>query len=165
MRRLLRVSLLVPVLMTLPGCGDQQDPQVDFGGDELGPDRHAMTSRDGDVKMGLTDDFVYFTLSDSVVAEARSDMQADAEEEGAQGFFGSLVEKTVGKALGFRARLSVDEVADIRWEGGEMRIDFEDPDRRLSNHFEVNDRPVSEAFLEDDVRAFSEAFRRVKSER
>lgn len=159
MRRSLAAALLIPVLA---GCGDRPEADMDFGGEDIGPDRHAILSEDGNVKLGLTDEFVYFALSDQALEEARSDMREGSEKEGVEGFVGGIVEKTVGKALAFRAKYRVSEIEDIRWEDGELRLEFTDPDRSLGS-FEVDDRPVAEAFAEDDVRAFAEAFREVKA--
>ncbi|NIP82272.1 MAG: hypothetical protein GWM90_24850 [Gemmatimonadetes bacterium] len=158
MKRFL-VALLIPLV---GACGDRPDADMDFGGDEIGPDRHAMLSEDGNVKMGLTDEFVYFALSERALEEARAEMREEADKEGVEGFFGGVLEKTVGKALGFRAKYPVAEIRDIRWEDGAMRIDFMDPDRSLDRSFRVDDEPVAEAFSEEDVRAFGDAFREVK---
>ena len=160
MTRALALALLIPLI----GCGDD-DPQLDFGGEELGVDRYAVLSNDGEMKMGLTDGYLYFSLSERTREEARAEMQEAAEQEGVAGVIGGLVEKTVGKALSFRARYPVDEIRDVRWEGGEMRILFEDPDRSVGDQFKIDDRPVAEAFPEEAVKAFGEEFRRLKRER
>ncbi len=155
------VALLV--LVPLMGCGDRDQPDMDFGGEELGPDRHAMLSEHGDVKMGLSDRYVYLMLSDSVVSEARAEMRGDSAREGVGGMVSGVLEKAVGKALGFRAKLAIDDIEDIRWEDGAMRIVFTDPDRSID--FDIDDRPVEESFAEEDVREFGEAFRALKASR
>lgn len=164
MRQWLALGLVLPLL----GCGDDGGPAVDFGGEELGPDRHAIVSEDGGAKTGLTDRYVYFGLSDATVEKARSEMRAglrsDTGQEGSPGFVGGLVERTVGRALRFRAKLPVEEIEDIHWEDGRMRIDFVDPGE-LGPNFRVNDEPVTDAFAEEDVRAFAEALHRLKAER
>lgn len=165
MGKRLMALVAVPLLAGLAGCGDRPDAQMDLGDEDLGPDRYTMVSDEGDVKMGLTDEFVYFALSDSTTAEVRAELRSKSEEEGASGFFGGLLERTVGKMVGFRARVPVAEIRDIRWEDGEMRVEFTDPDRRLGDNFEFNDRPVTDAFAEEDVRRFAEEFRRVKASR
>ena len=149
----------------LAGCGDHEDAEIDLGGEDLGPDRYAVLTDDGAVKMGLTDDYLYFALSQRSREEARAEMDAAAREEGVKGMVGGIVQKTVGRALDFRARFPVEEIRDVRWEGGEMRIIFEDSDRVLGDRFEVEDRPVTEAFPESAVRSFGEEFRRLKAER
>jgi hypothetical protein len=159
MRRTWVLALLVPVLAA---CGDRPDADLDFGGEDLGPDQYAIRSEDGDVKLGLTEQYVYFGLSEEALEEARAEMREDADKEGVEGFVGGLLERTVGKALGFRAKYLVSEIEDIRWEDGALRIVFTDPDRRIDSGFRVNDEPVTEAFGEADVRAFAEEFREVK---
>ncbi len=161
MKRFLALALLVP----LAACGDRDRPDVDFGGSDLGPDMYAIHSRDGGVKMGLTPEFVYFALSDSVVQAARAQVDSSTDAEDAPGFIGGLVQKTVGKALRFRARYAVADVQDIRWEDGKMRFVFTDPDRRLDDSFSVDDQPATEAFSQADVEGFAEVFRKVKASR
>lgn len=159
MRSLIAVALAV----ALAGCGDR-DAGVDFGGEEMGPDVHAVVSEDGNVKMGLTLEHVYFALSDSTRAEARRELDADAEAGGVKGFFGGLMRSVVGEALSFRANYPVTEIEDIRWEGGRMHIEFADPDRSLDDNLQIDDEPVTEAFSEASVREFSAVFRTVKEE-
>lgn len=155
---------ILALLAVLPACGDSNEATMDLGGDDIGPDRHAIVGRDGDVKMGLTDEYVYFGLSDETLEKARAEMRREAEGDGAGGFLGGILEKTVGKALGFRARFPVSEIEDIRWEDGRMRIVFTDPDRSFGDDFSIEDRPVTESFAEEDVREFAAAFHRVKED-
>lgn len=159
MRSLIAVALAV----ALAGCGDR-DAAVDFGDEEMGPDVHAVLSEDGSVKMGLTQEHVYFALSDSMRAEAQRELDADAEAGGVKGFLGGLMRDVVGEALSFRARYPVTEIEDIRWDDGRMHFEFADPDRSLDDNLEIADEPISEAFTEEAVREFGESFRTVKEE-
>jgi hypothetical protein len=156
-------SLMVMVLAaTVVACGDRSD-RVDFSGEDLGPDLHAITTDDGALKMGLTREWVYFTLSDSVRSEIESELAAKTDSGGVKGFFGGLMRSAVGKALGFRARYAVAEIRDIRWEDGRMVVEFTDPDRGLDDNLTTDDdEPITEAFAETDVQALSEVFRGLK---
>lgn len=156
-------SLMVVALAVLVACGDPGGG-VDFSGDEMGPDVHAIVSEDGNVKMGLTGEWVYFALSDSMRAEARAELDEDAEAGGLKGFFGGIMRGLLGKALGFRARYAVSEIRDIRWEDGRMRIVFTDPEQRVDENLTVGDdeQSLTEAFAEEDVKELAEAFRTMK---
>ena len=160
----MRGLLVMALAVALVGCGDR-DNQVDFGGGEIGPDLHAIESRDGVIKMGLTQEWVYFALSDSARADAAAELEADAEAEGMKGFFGGIMQNLVGRALDFRARYAVAEIRDIRWQDGRMHFEFIDPDRRLDRNLQIGeDESVTEAFAEEDVKAFGEVFRAVKGD-
>lgn len=159
----MRHSLALLLSAALVGCGDP-GADVDFGGEDLGADRFAIHSDDGALRMGLTDEFVYFALSDSVLAEARVEMAADSPPDGIGGTIAGIVKGGVSRALRFRARYHVDDIRDIRWENGRMVFDFVDPDRRITS-LDVDDRPLDEIFTEEDVRAFGEHFRQVKRQR
>lgn len=161
MRSLIAVALAAVLL----GCGDT-DNDVDFGGEDLGPDLHAMVSEDGNVKMGLTMNYVYFALSDSARTEAQREIEADAGEGGASGFFSRLMGGVLGKALSFRAKYPVSEIQDIRWEDGRMRVEFTDPGRSIDENIQMSedDEPVTGMFGEEAVREFSAVFRTLKEE-
>lgn len=155
----MRTLIALTLAVALTGCDRGTD--VDFGGEAMGPDRHAIVSEDGSVKMGLTREFVYFALSDSARAQAQAELDEDAE----QSFLGGIMRGLVGKALDFRAKYAVSTIQDIRWEDGRMRVVFTDPDRSLDEGLEIGDgQPVAETFTEDAVLAFAEAFRAVKEE-
>lgn len=155
-------SVIVTVLaLTLAGCGGDRDGRVDFSGDEIGPDLYAVTSEDGNVKLGFTAEFLYFALSDSVRAEVEAELERDAEQEG---FFRRMMLGLVGRALGFRTRFPVAEVEDVRWQDGELLLVFTDPERTMDRNFQLSeDEPVQQAFSEETVEAFGAAFRRFKA--
>lgn len=160
----MRNWMIVVLGLAMLGCGDR-DGSVDFSGEEVGPDIHAIVSEDGNVKMAVTSQWVYFALSDSARAEAQAELDTDAEAGGVKGFFGGLMRGMVRRALDFRARYAVAEVRDIRWEDGGMRIEFVDPDRRVDQNLEFGEgQSVREAFSEDAVQEISEVFRAVKGE-
>lgn len=155
----MRTLTVLTLAMALVGCDRGTD--VDFGGEAMGPDLHAIVSEDGSVKLGLTREFVYFALSDSARAQAQSELDEDAE----QSFLGGIMRGLVGKALDFRAKYAVSTIQDVRWEDGRMRVVFDDPDRRVDEGLEIGDgQPVTEAFTEEAVLSFAEAFRAVKEE-
>ena len=157
----MRTMMVMALALTLMGCGDRD--KVDFSGDELGVELHSILSEDGFVEMGLTREWVYFALSDSARSEAQAEIREDAEADGVRGFFGGLMQSVLGKALDFRAKFAVSEIEDIRWEDGRMRFVFEDPDRRIDENLQIGeDGSVTEAFSEEQVRAFAEVFRAVK---
>lgn len=160
----MRSLLTIALALALAGCGDRGSG-VDFSGDDIGPDVHAIMSEDGAMKMGLTRTWVYFALSDSVRAEAQAELDADADAEGLKGFFGGIMRNVVGRALDFRAKYAVSEIRDIQWEDGRMRILFHDPDRRVEENLYAGEdgQSVDEAFAEEDVKDMAEVFRAVKT--
>jgi hypothetical protein len=151
------------VLVAATACGGDR-PDVDLGGKDVGPDLFAIVSTNGTVRMVLTDDFVYLALADNTVAEVRDDLRTAAGQEGAAGFISGFVERAVGKALGFRALFPLDEIEDVRWEDGEMRVVFTTRRRNLNDLFRTDDEPVTRAFAEEDVRSFGEELRALKRE-
>lgn len=160
----MRVHVLaaLPLLTVAIACGDS--PDMDFGGRDVGPDLFSIVSTDGAVRMVLTDDFVYLALTDQTRDEVRDDLRSETEREGAAGRVAGFVERTVGKALQFRALYPVDEIEDVRWEDGEMHVEFTSS-KRLDDSFKVGDDPVTHAFSEESVREFGEEFRTLKRER
>lgn len=159
------VALALPtlVLLAAAGCrGDRAD--IDLGGKDVGPELFSIVSTDGGVRMVLTDDYVFLALADSTIEAVRSDMRAAAEQEGAAGFIGGFVERTVGRAMGFRALYPLDEVEDVRWDDGEMRVVFTSRRRSIDDVFRVDGEPVTRAFAEDDVRDFGDELRALKRE-
>lgn len=163
MSRWLIMSMLGPLL--LAGC-DEGDARVDFGAGPEETDRFSVHSRDGAVKLALTDDHIYFALSDSVLSTAEAEMAREAEDrEGVGSVVGGMVRRGVSKALRFRAAYPVSEVRDLRWEGGRLVIEFTDGRTGPADDFQINDEPAGEAFEREQVEAFRTELMRLKRQR
>lgn len=162
MRRALVLALLAPIA----ACGGDRG-DVDMGGEDIGPDRFAVESLEGEVKLGLTDRFVYFSLSEAAAERARAEMEEELEgKEGLGGLIGGVVTSAVDRALSFRVKYTLEQIRDIRWEDGRMVIIMEDGGRRMDEDIlSVDDRPATEAFSQEAVEAFAAEFRRAKAER
>jgi hypothetical protein len=163
MRSPVAAALTLPLLAVASACGDSRD--MDFGGRDIGPDLFSIVSTDGAVRMVLTDDYVYLALTDQTRDEVRDELQSAAEQEGAAGRIASFVERGVGKAMQFRALYPLDEIDDVRWEDGELRVEFSSHRKHRDGTFRVGDDPVAAIFDEESVREFGEEFRALKRER
>jgi hypothetical protein len=153
-------ALGLPLLAAAVACGDASD--VDFGGRDIGPDLFSIVSTDGAVRMALTDDYVYLTLSDDKREEVRQSLRSEADAEGAAGRVSGWVERTVGRALDFRDLHPVDEIEDIRWEDGRVRFDFKT--RRRQPSIQVGDEETAGTFDEASAREFREELHALKRE-
>lgn len=153
---------MLPLLVVATACGDRSD--IDFGGRDIGADLFSVVSTDGAVRLALTHDYVYLTLADETRDEVRGDLRAGADQDGAGGRIASFVERTVGKALEFRALYPVDDVEDIYWRDGAMHIEFASG-RKRDVTLNVGDQPVQDAFDEESVEAFSAALHALKRSR
>lgn len=133
-------------------------------------DRHAVLTRDGAVKLGVTDEQVYLRLSDTFRARLDSTVTSKVNREVGEGglkrMIGNVVEKSVSGALGFQMDKKLDEIRDVRWSGGELIIEQEDGKIWKADEIQIgDDTPVLENFRESDARAFIAEFRRAKAER
>lgn len=164
MRSIVTLSLIVPLAAATLACGGDR-PDMDLGGRDIGPDRFAVTSTDGNVRMALTDGFMYFALTEQMLDEVRDEMREATEQEGVAGRIGGFVERTVGKALQARALYPLDEVEAVRWEDDAMRVVFTRRGRSIDDAFRISDEPITTAFSEDAVRAFGEELRVMKASR
>lgn len=162
-------SLLV-VALASGGCGDAPDFELDRDtavgeAPADADDLFSILSRGGEVKLGLTDQTVYFRLSDEVLADVDADIQEDlAGKEGIGGRIASAVTGGVSRALRTRVSWDVDEIRDVRWEDDRLVFEFEDGSRKLRD-MTVGDEELEDAFTEEDARAFVAAFDEVKRTR
>jgi hypothetical protein len=161
MRTSVTAALALPLLTVAMACGDR--PDVDFGGRDVGPELFAIVSTDGAVRLALTDDYVYLAVTDQTRDEVRDELRSAAEQErGVSGRVVGFVERTVGKALQARALYPVDDIEDIRWQGGELHIEFASGRKQRDVTFRIGDDEVTGVFDEEAVREFGEEFRALK---
>lgn len=161
-------TLIVLAFMALSTAGcdfevGEDGAEMSFSESEQA-DLYSIVSRDDKVKMGLTEDVIYFGLSDELRQEVKEEM---AEEmEGAEGRLErsliSIVSRGVSKALNASVSYELKDVRELRWEDGRIVIELEDGPADLDD-FDVDGDDISRVFREGDVRRFAEEVERVKS--
>ena len=163
------------MVLVLVGCSDERSVQFGmtdedslFAGREvqLAPnDQFAVLSRDGVVKLGLTQERVYFAASEAVREHVDATLEkemSESESRVARSIAGA-VRRGVQSALRFDVDFRIDEIRDVDYVDGELVFEWVDPDRnRTLDNVNVDDEPITRAFDEEAGRAFVRAFRRVK---
>ena len=162
-------------------CGDSRDEpgiDIDFDSDNedspfegaeatLEPgDVFATMTENGVVRLALSDDRVYFELSEAVREAVDSAISNDLEDSESRiaRTIGSAVRRGVANALQFDIDYRVADIRDVDYRAGELVFVFEDPDDgRVLRDADLDDKPLTRSFAPDDARAFVAAFRRVKS--
>lgn len=136
------------------------DAQVTYESD----DQFATLTENGTVKLGLTSDRLYFTVSDAVREhvdqEIASGMKDDDSRIGRS--IGGAIRRGVQSALNIDIDYRLSEIRDVDYRNGELVFDFENEDRSFDN-IKIDDEPITRAFTDEDARAFVAAFRRVKA--
>jgi hypothetical protein len=158
-------AMIPPTLLLLAAVACDDRPDVDFGGRDIGPELFSIVSTDGNVRLALTDAYVFVALAEETAEDVRSELGAARARDGAAATAMALVERGVDKALKFRTLFPLDEVEDVRWEDGRMRMIFTDPRRKLDQGVRIGDQGLENAFDEASVDEFREALRVVKQER
>lgn len=163
MRSRVIAALALPLLVVASACGDRSE--VDFGGRDVGADLYSIEGTDGTVRMVLTTRYVYLAIADQTREEVREKLRASAEEDGGPGLLAGFAERAVGKAMQFRALYPVDEIEDVRWQDGDLYVEFRRQSKHRDGVLQLGDDPVAGAFDEASVQDFGEAFRTLKRER
>lgn len=146
---------------------DDEGPQLAGAKATLRPgDVFATMTENGVIRLGLSEDRVYFELSEVLREHVDSAISSDLEdsENRIARSIGSAVRRGVATALEVDIDYAVDEIRDVHYRAGELVFEFEDPDDgRVLENADVDDEPLTRAFAAEDARAFVAAFRRVKS--
>lgn len=167
-RSLLALALFAALLVSCTDTPDAADPDVPATTDVLedgSQDRLAVHTRDGNIKLALTDETVYFWLSDTTMQ--RIEEEVARETEGLGSFaedVADFVQKEVTKVVRDEMQFRIDEIRDIRYENGRLQFDFVDPGYELPNISQEGE-PVTGRFPPDEARRFVEAFRQAKANR
>ena len=129
-----------------------------------GEEQLVITSQDGAVDLGLTDQVVYFRLSPKKRAEIEEEMAAETEEAGGGlgGFITETVTGAVGGLLGRAIQVPVDDVEVTH--DGDGHLDIRSADGGTVN-VDIGGDDGEPAFDPDDAERFSLAFERVRSRR
>lgn len=126
-------------------------------------DRYAIYSRGGEVKLGLTDEAIYYRLSDSLLQEV--DREMARETEGRDGIGGAIADAVTGGVsdlLRHQMEYRVEDIRDLRYQDGQIAITFEDGTTETPDVESEDGEPV---FPQDDAERFIDAFRKVKQAR
>lgn len=166
------LPLTVALMFVVSACGNRGDfSDEGFAEDAKSgevvaneADRYAIHSSGGEVKMGLTDEHVYFRLSDETLAEIERDMKRDTEnEEGLGGAIAGAVTRGVSDLLRHRLQYRVEEIRDLHYDEGAFRIEFEDGSYKAP---EMQSGDSGTPLFEDaEAQRFIEAFRDLKGTR
>ena len=171
----IRMVALMSAALVLAACSEERSVQFDVADEDTSfanaevryapGDQFATLSRDGVVKLGLTQERVYFTASDAVREHVDSTLEREMTESDSRvaRAISGAVRRGVQSALRFDVDFRIDEIRDVEYVDGELEFDWVDPeDDRTLRNVEVDGRPVTRAFDEEPGRAFVQAFRRVK---
>ena len=170
-----RLILLLP-LLALAACkhkasfsdeGFARDEQTGATPNEA--DRYAIYSQGGEIKLGLTDEVVYYRLSDKLLADIDRDLRQDSSKRGGLGgAIAGAVTESVSKMLRHRMQYAVAEIKDISYTDGKLTFLFEDGTKQtpdINSKTSAGEgimREQNAHFADADVQRFIEAFRAAK---
>ncbi len=174
--RPMRFFLLASLLLAA-GCAPEPDEVapdpsarteagVDLDGEAPpGVEQIVITTRGGEADLGLTDEVLFFRLSEKKRAEVESDMAQETEDlNGLGGSIARAVTGAVADALDFTVRVPIEEVESVRYEDGQLRVETSGDDSFTFDD-EDGDRSLDRQFDPDDARRFVDTFERLKAGR
>src|SRR5258705_9043947 len=127
--------------------------------------RVAITSRDGDAALLLTDEVVAMQLSDRTLdrikRELRHDRDDDEDNAIAQAIKSAVV-AGVSSLLDHSAECPIRDLKDVEYREGRLVFTAQNGGR-VYNSVHVNDEDVMSGFSESDARLFVREFRRLKA--
>lgn len=133
----------------------------------LGPGDLRIYNSDSSVDVILKNTQVLAGLSPKMAAKIRDEMQrsSDRDTSGLGALISSTVKQTVANAISTHMVYRVADIADMRYEDGQLIIEREDGGTtRLFGDTKVNGRREAKSFREEDAQRFIEAVRARKRE-
>lgn len=173
----MRALLLLPLLLV--ACAPDADepdpdsetasgadsPDVSFSDEALpGDEQLVITTREGDLDLGLTDEVLFFRLSPKKVDEIEDEI--DAEVGDTDGLGRSIAEAVTGvvtDALRHAVHFPIEDVEAVRYEDGRLDITFVGEGEMPT--VERDGEPIEEAFAPEDAERFAETFEALKAGR
>lgn len=161
----LLLALLATACTDTPDAADPDAPRDTLDAVSRPDDRLAIYTRDGSVKLALTDETVYFWPSEETMERVEEEVERGTEGLGSFAeSLGDYVQTEVIRAVRDQLTFQLEEIRDIRYEDGRLNFDFADPRYELPD-MRQNDQAVTERFRPDDARRFADAFQRAKQAR
>ena len=171
-----RIGFVVTLLALLPAAAQARDCGSDHTGftccsapvhwsaRHTEPDaRLAITTESGQIQLVLTDDAVSMQLSDRVLHKIRRKMRDEQDDDNALAqTIRVAVLSSVRAVLDHSAEVSIDDIRDVDYQHGRLRI-FARNGERLFENTSVDDRNVMADFSDRDAREFVREFRRLKA--
>lgn len=123
----------------------------------------AVTTRNGELELGVTDSVLYSRLSPELQLRIESEMEDEtADETGLGGAIARAVTGAVSKGLQMAVSVPLDQVRDVRYEDGRVVIEMEDGDASPFETSKTDDEPMLEQFDAEAGRQLADAFAKAK---
>ena len=129
---------------------------VTFASEIAGTEVTSILTEGGEVRLGLTDEVLYFGLTDQVAGTIEKELDEAESEGGLGGFLAGAVSNVVVGELTTPVQIPLGTVHDVRYENGRLEIDFEG--QHAAVDLEIDDEPVDQQFDPEEARRFAEAF-------
>ena len=118
-----------------------------------------VTTDDGRIELGVTDEVLFSRLSESLRDEIQSEMDDEtADETGLGGTIARAVTGAVAEGLAASVSVPLDEVRDLRYENGRIEIDMVDGQPSPFENATSDDEPMLSQFSADAGRRLADAF-------
>lgn len=119
----------------------------------------AVSTRDGEIELGVTDSVLYTRLSPELQARIEAEMADETEDEsGLGGAIARAVTGAVSQGLAMAVSVPLDEVRDVRYEDGRVVIEMADGGDSPFAGSRNDDRPMLEQFDREAGERLAEAF-------
>lgn len=119
----------------------------------------AVSTRDGEIELGVTDSVLFTRLSPELQARIQSEMADETEDEsGLGGAIARAVTGAVSQGLAMAVSVPLDEVRDVRYEDGRVVIEMEDGGESPFDGSRNDDEPMLEQFDREAGERLAGAF-------
>lgn len=121
------------------------------------PGAISINTTDGKMTLTLAHDTVSMGLSDSVLTDVKKQMaKDDTSEHGIAGAFSGFIKKTVSSALHGRVAYPVQDLKDVKYEGGRLVFTYRQPREMKFEDVTVDhDRKAIASFAPADAQHFA----------
>ena len=141
----------------------ERSTDLDLTSDVPGAPVQTITTRDGHLDFGLTDEALWARLSEATRAEAAESMASETEgEQGLGGAIARAVTGAVAEGLATAVAVPLAEVRDVRVENGRLVVEMADGDPSPFDGMETDGEPMLARFDADDAQRLADAFAKIR---